>query len=84
MWPTREQQFILNFLRLSLGRESPENTIRILSEEIDWDRVAVLAEYHGISPILYDSLQRNTSTLTETDPFVLIETDPLYARLVVR
>jgi len=59
MWPTKEQQLILSLLRFSLRHESPENTIRILSEETDWDRVAVMAEYHGISPIIYDSLLRN-------------------------
>ena len=56
---TTEQNFILSFLRYSLGHEHYENTIRMISKSLDWEEVAVMASHHGISSILYDSLQRN-------------------------
>ncbi len=57
--PTKEQIFILSFLRYALGYESLENITRMASEPLNWEEVAIMAKHHGISPILYDSLQKN-------------------------
>jgi len=57
-WFSKEQRFILSFLRCSLGHEKPDNTIRMASESLGWETVAVMASHHGISSILYDFLQK--------------------------
>ena len=60
MWPTKEQQFILSFLRASLGYESWEGVTNTLSRNLNWKKVAAMMSYHGIAPLLYNALQHNT------------------------
>jgi len=62
MWPTKEQQFILFFLRASLGYESWEGTASSLSQNLDWEKVITMMSYHGIAPLLYNALQHNKQT----------------------
>jgi len=59
MWPTKEQRFILSFLRASLGYESWEGVTSFLSQKLDWEKVAAMMSYHGIAPLLYNALQQN-------------------------
>jgi len=59
MWPDKEQQFILSFLRFSLGYEPPDSTMNMLPEILDWEKVVLLADYHGISPLLHHTLNRS-------------------------
>jgi hypothetical protein len=59
MWPTKEQQLVLSFLRASLGYESWEGLTSALAQTLNWKKVAGLASYHGIAPLLHNALQRN-------------------------
>ena len=59
MWPTKEQQFILSFLRSSLGYEPWEGVTSTMSQNLDWDKVAAMASHHGIAPLLFNALQKN-------------------------
>ncbi len=59
MWPAKEQQFILSFLKFSFGYEDSRNIVNLANEDLDWKRVAAMAGYHGISSILHDCLQKN-------------------------
>ena len=59
MWPTKEQRFILAFLRVSLGYEPSEGLTSALPQNLNWEKVAAIASYHGIAALLYDALQQN-------------------------
>ena len=56
---TGEQEFILSFLRVSLGGRSPEEPAGVPPGALDWDRVSSLAGYHGLSLLLHDFLRKN-------------------------
>jgi hypothetical protein len=56
---TGEQEFILSFLRISLGSRSPEEpAVGASAGNLDWDRVTSMAGYHGLSILLHDFLRK--------------------------
>jgi len=54
-----EQQFVLYFLRASLGYDNWENLSRLLSSSFNCEKVSDLIRYHGIGPILYRAFSEN-------------------------